>query len=57
MVNGGYFLNSFPPAINLPIFWSDFIDGYRIGDLSHNEMYRRAIRSKKTVFNIVNKDL
>ena len=57
MVKNGYFISSFPPAINLPLKWTDQIDGYRVGDLSHNEMYRQAIRVKKTVFNLVGKDL
>ena len=48
---------SYPPALDLPRLWSDDIDGYRIGDLSHNDMYRRAIRSKETVFTFLGKDL
>jgi hypothetical protein len=57
MVKDGYFINSFPPALNLPLQWSDQIDGYRVGDLSHNEMYRKAIRSRKNVYNFFGKDL
>jgi len=37
--------------------WKDFIDGYFIGDLSHNDMYRKAKRSKKTVINLKETDL
>ena len=48
---------SFPPAVELSDFWSDQIDGYRIGDLSHNDMYRKATRQKETIFNMMGKDL
>lgn len=57
MVRDGFCLYSVPPAVNLPSKWSDYIDGYRIGDLSHHEMYRKARRFRTTVVNLVAKDL
>ena len=41
----------------MPEIWSDSIDGYRIGDLSHNAMFNLAKRSKETQFNFWTKDL
>ena len=58
MAKGGFYcLFSFPPALNMPELWSDSIDGYRIGDLSHNDMFRKAKRSKQTQFNFNSLDL
>lgn len=57
LVQDGYCLFSFPPAPNLPEFWSDLFDGYRIGDLYHYEVFQKAFRYRTTVVNVVHKDL
>lgn len=57
LARDGFCLYSYPPAINLPDEWSDTIDGYLIGDLSHYEIYRKAFRKRVTVINFLNKDL
>lgn len=57
LAKDGFCLYSYPPALNLPSEWSDTIDGYQIGDLSHYEPYRKAFRARKPVINFVNKDL
>ena len=59
MALDGTVLYSFPPAMNLPDFWSDFIDGYRNGDVTHWPVYRTAIRPRisDTYFHLTGKDL
>lgn len=57
LVQPAYCLYSFPPAPNLPKFWSDLADGYRIGDLYHYEVFQKAFRFRETVINLVHLDL
>lgn len=33
------------------------IDGYRVSDLTHHEMYRKLLRERKPIYNFVNNDL
>jgi hypothetical protein len=50
-------LISFPPALNMPKEWTEVIDGYRTGDLTHHEMYRKALRQRKAIYNFIDYDL
>ena len=46
MVRDGFCLYSMPPAFGLLDRWHDYIDGYRIGDLYHNEVFQMAFRKR-----------
>ena len=50
-------LYSCPPAKDLPPKWSDYIDGYNIGDLFHYEIFQTARRARETVINFLDADL
>lgn len=50
-------LLSFPPALHIPEEWSEVIDGYRTGDLTQHEMYRKVLRLKQPHFNFLNNDI
>lgn len=50
-------LLSFPPALHIPEEWSEVIDGYRTGDLTQHEMYRKVIRLRQGHYNFVYKDI
>ena len=57
LVEDGYCLFSWPPAVDLPMFWSDNIDGEPQGDLTHNPMFQETRRFKKMYINMLQKDL
>lgn len=52
-----FLLYSRPPAKDLGDQWSDFLDGYRIGDLYHYEVFQTARRARETVINFLEPDL
>ena len=39
MERDGFCLYSFPPAFDMLDVWNSYIDGYRIGDIYHNDVY------------------
>lgn len=41
----------------MPKRWTEVIDGYRTGDLTHHEMYRKAYRQRTSIFNLIENDL
>lgn len=52
-----FLLYSCPPARDLGEQWTEYIDGYKIGDIYHYEIFQTARRARETVINFVDPDL
>ena len=52
-----FLLYSCPPAKDLKDEWSEYIDGYKIGDIYHYEIFQTARRARETVINFLDPDL
>jgi len=50
-------LYSRPPAQDLKDEWSGYVDGYKIGDIYHYEVFQTAKKQRETVINFLSPDL